>query len=252
MANRRIRSPLKSGAPARWCGNTLGVLVCPSESLSAIGKQARSDGAADSDNVLGDVVEALIGALYLDQGLDVATELIHRLFDPLIAESAGLGAGLDWKTSLQELCAAQGLGVPEYVVDESGPDHMKSFRARVRVGLPAATVVTLLTVVAGRLEDLDTVERAVAIHEPDTVFHLGALSNDPLGDINPLLYRVAQGSQLPGFRDITAGGNAIDNPAEGYDLVSGLGSPNVANLARGLLDAQEALARTSDYLSEGG
>ena len=75
----------------------------------------------------------MLGAVYLDLGLDVATAVIHRLFDPLIAESAGLGAGLDWKTSLQELCAAQSLGVPEYVVDESGPDHMKSFRARVRV-----------------------------------------------------------------------------------------------------------------------
>jgi kumamolisin len=74
----------------------------------------------------------------------------------------------------------------------------------------------------------------------------------PLGDINPLLYRIAQGSKLPGFRDITAGGNAVDNPVEGYDMVSGLGSPNVYNLARGLLDAQEAQSRTSDYLSDGG
>ena len=58
-------------------------------------------------------------------------ELVHRLFDPLIAESAGLGAGLDWKTSLQELCArAVGSACPEYVVAESGPDHEKSFRAR--------------------------------------------------------------------------------------------------------------------------
>ena len=74
----------------------------------------------------------------------------------------------------------------------------------------------------------------------------------PLGDINPLLYRVAQGSKLPGFRDITAGGNAVDNPVKGYDLVSGLGSPNVHNLVRALLDAQEAQSRTADYLSDGG
>ncbi|MEI8082780.1 MAG: putative dsRNA-binding protein, partial [Actinomycetes bacterium] len=47
--------------------------------------------------------------------------------------AAHLGAGLDWKTSLQELTAAHGLGVPEYVVAESGPDHDKSFVAFVRV-----------------------------------------------------------------------------------------------------------------------
>jgi len=99
-----------------------------------LGRGEETTGGRDKSSIVADTVEAVIGAVYLDQGLDVATSLIHRLFDPLIAESAGLGAGLDWKTSLQELCAAQSLGVPEYVVDESGPDHMKSFRARVRVG----------------------------------------------------------------------------------------------------------------------
>ncbi len=59
---------------------------------------------------------------------------MHRLFDPVIDRSAGLGAGLDWKTSLQELTASGFLGVPEYHVEESGPDHQKFFRATVRVG----------------------------------------------------------------------------------------------------------------------
>ena len=76
----------------------------------------------------------MIGAVYIDCGLDEAGALVHRLFDPVIARSAGCGAGLDWKTSLQELTAAQLLGVPEYQVEESGPDHQKSFRAVVRVG----------------------------------------------------------------------------------------------------------------------
>jgi ribonuclease-3 len=52
----------------------------------------------------------------------------------VIDRSAGLGAGLDWKTSLQELTASGYLGVPEYHVEESGPDHQKFFRASVRVG----------------------------------------------------------------------------------------------------------------------
>src|SRR5439155_1517571 len=70
----------------------------------------------------------------LDQGLDAASELVHRLFDPLIEKSSNLGAGLDWKTSLQELTATESLGVPEYLVTETGPDHEKTFTAAARVG----------------------------------------------------------------------------------------------------------------------
>ncbi len=61
-----------------------------------------------------------------------------------------------------------------------------------------------------------------------------------LGDLNPLLYRVAAGSELPGFRDVILGDNAVDVSAPGYDLTTGLGTPNVDNLARNLLDAQNA------------
>ncbi|WP_082690630.1 S53 family peptidase [Mycobacterium sp. M26] len=74
----------------------------------------------------------------------------------------------------------------------------------------------------------------------------------PLGDINTLLYRVAEGAHLPGFRDITLGSNAVDVPGDGYDLVTGLGSPNVANLASDLLDAQTARSIAGDYLPVGG
>lgn len=73
-----------------------------------------------------------------------------------------------------------------------------------------------------------------------------------IGHINPLLYAIARGSRLPGFRDITAGGNAVDTPIRGYDLVTGLGSPNVDNLARNLFDAQQAQLKASDYLPSGG
>jgi ribonuclease-3 len=59
---------------------------------------------------------------------------VHHLFDPLMTQSASLGAGLDWKTSLQELAAQAALGTPEYRVDESGPDHEKEFVASAVVG----------------------------------------------------------------------------------------------------------------------
>ncbi|MGH8869861.1 MAG: ribonuclease III [Actinomycetes bacterium] len=99
-----------------------------------LGRGEETTGGRDKSSILADTLEAIIGAVYLDRGLQVASELVHRLFDPLIARSAQLGAGLDWKTSLQELTAARSLGVPEYVVEESGPDHAKTFTAVVRVG----------------------------------------------------------------------------------------------------------------------
>ena len=98
-----------------------------------LGRGEEGTGGRDKSSILADTLEAIIGAVYLDRGLDTASEFVHRLFDPLIATASGLGAGLDWKTSLQELTASEMLGVPEYHVDESGPDHQKTFRATVRV-----------------------------------------------------------------------------------------------------------------------
>ena len=63
-----------------------------------------------------------------------------------------------------------------------------------------------------------------------------------LGDVNPLLYRVAAGANSAGFRDVTLGGNAVDVAEPGYDLVTGLGSPNVDQLVRDFLDIQRGVA----------
>jgi ribonuclease-3 len=98
-----------------------------------LGKGEETTGGRDKASILADTLEALLGAIYLQYGLDTASEVIHRLFDPLMIESAGRGAGLDWKTSLQELTASLGLGVPEYRIDEAGPDHAKTFTAWVVV-----------------------------------------------------------------------------------------------------------------------
>ncbi|MEW2218277.1 ribonuclease III [Streptomyces sp. NPDC006990] len=99
-----------------------------------LGRGEEGTGGRDKASILADTLEAVIGAVYLDQELEAASELVHRLFDPLIERSSNLGAGLDWKTSLQELTAAEGLGVPEYLVSETGPDHEKTFTAAARVG----------------------------------------------------------------------------------------------------------------------
>ena len=72
--------------------------------------------------------------MYLSGGFEAADQVVHLLFDPLMEAAAGLGAGLDWKTSLQELSAEHSLGVPEYVIEDDGPDHEKTFTAQVQVG----------------------------------------------------------------------------------------------------------------------
>ena len=96
-------------------------------------RDRETTGGRDKASILADTMEALIGTIYLSGGLRAAAEFVHHLFDPLLATAAGLGAGLDWKTSLQELCSAGSLGAPDYRLVESGPDHEKSFVAAVLV-----------------------------------------------------------------------------------------------------------------------
>lgn len=96
-----------------------------------LGRGEETTGGREKDSILADALEALIGALHLGCGLDVAAAIVHRLFDPLLVEAATRGAGLDWKTSLQELGATLGLGAPSYVVEGEGPDHAKTFAAAV-------------------------------------------------------------------------------------------------------------------------
>jgi ribonuclease-3 len=99
-----------------------------------LGRGEEASGGRDKSSILADAVEALIGAVYLDLGTEPTRLVVLRLFADLLDESARLGAGLDWKTSLQELSAGRSLGVPEYQVTESGPDHAKAFHAVALVG----------------------------------------------------------------------------------------------------------------------
>jgi ribonuclease III len=98
-----------------------------------VGHGEEVTGGRDKSSILADTVEAVLGAVYLEHGLDGAAKVVHDLFDPLMYEAATNGAGLDWKTSLQELTAERGLGVPEYVMSSEGPDHEKTFTARASV-----------------------------------------------------------------------------------------------------------------------
>lgn len=99
-----------------------------------LGRGEETTGGRDKSSILADTMEAVFGAVFLDHGIGTAREVIHGLFDPLIEKAAELGAGLDWKTSLQEVAAAAGRGVPEYRVTDVGPDHAKEFSADAVIG----------------------------------------------------------------------------------------------------------------------
>lgn len=99
-----------------------------------LGRGEETTGGREKSSILADTLEAILGAVFLTSGLPGAEELIHRLFTPLITRAADLGAGLDWKTSLQEIAAAHDLGLPEYRVTDIGPDHAKEFSAEAVLG----------------------------------------------------------------------------------------------------------------------
>ncbi len=94
-----------------------------------LGRGEESTGGRDKASILADTLEALIGAAYISHDIVVAADLVLRLVGPLMDSSATLGAGLDWKTSLQELTATADLGVPSYLITDEGPDHAKEFAA---------------------------------------------------------------------------------------------------------------------------
>jgi ribonuclease-3 len=97
-----------------------------------LGNQARGDRAHQSDNVLGDVCEALIGALYLDGGIEPAAGFVRRVWTPHMALDAR--APKHPKSALQEWANGRGLKSPIYeVVSRSGPQHAPVFRVRVTV-----------------------------------------------------------------------------------------------------------------------
>ena len=97
-----------------------------------LGKQAREDGGAESDNILGDVMEALIGASYLDNGFDATRAVILDLWHRELSGDAGTAKHP--KSALQEWAAGNRRSMPQYdVIDRSGPDHAARFTVRVSV-----------------------------------------------------------------------------------------------------------------------
>ena len=98
-----------------------------------LGKGEELSGGRDKSSILADALEAVFGAIYLDRGLDVARELIERLFRPRMEAYARGEGDRDYKTILQELASQELRSMPEYRLEERGPDHAKEFTATVFV-----------------------------------------------------------------------------------------------------------------------
>jgi ribonuclease-3 len=96
-----------------------------------LGKGEEMSGGRDKASILADALEATLGAVYLDLGLGVATELIERLFAPRMTAYARGEGDRDYKTILQELASQDMRSLPEYRIAERGPDHQKEFTATV-------------------------------------------------------------------------------------------------------------------------
>ena len=98
-----------------------------------LGKGEEVTGGRDKNSLLADALEAVIGAIYLQFGFEICTNIVRRLIAQTLDSAVARGAGLDGKTALQELAASLGKGAPEYLVTEEGPDHDKNFTALAMV-----------------------------------------------------------------------------------------------------------------------
>ncbi|OFW67328.1 MAG: ribonuclease III [Actinobacteria bacterium RBG_16_68_21] len=101
--------------------------------LIRMGKGEEASGGRAKPSILADAMEAVIGAVYLDGGLEAARRMVLARWRPLIADRSAEPGGRDYKTRLQEVLVGRGL-VPEYQVVGTGPDHARAFSAEVAAG----------------------------------------------------------------------------------------------------------------------
>jgi ribonuclease-3 len=120
------------------------VALTSGRTLSEVARGSRLQGAlrlgrgatrdADRDSVLENTFEAVVGAIYLDAGIDAVRGIVLRALADRVDPDALLGTIADSKTRLQELTQSRGLGLPVYdIVDQSGPPHEPIFTATVHV-----------------------------------------------------------------------------------------------------------------------
>lgn len=98
-----------------------------------LGRGEDAAGGREKTSILSDAMEAVLGAVYLDGGRQAAFDLIERLFSGRLDDAVDSLHRLDYKSALQELLARDGKPSPDYKVTSTGPDHDKTFTAKVMV-----------------------------------------------------------------------------------------------------------------------
>lgn len=99
-----------------------------------LGKGEDASGGREKASILADAVEAVLGAMYLDGGVEPVRRLVLEQLSERIDQAAERPGDKDYKTRLQEVAAHDGFTPPVYALTESGPDHHKRFHATVAVG----------------------------------------------------------------------------------------------------------------------
>ncbi len=118
----KLRASMVCEPALAECARKIGL-----EEYILLGKGEEHTGGRDRDSIISDVMEAVIGAIYLDGGIDRAREFIYRF---ILNELDGETSIQDSKTTLQEMIQATGFKSFEYrMTDEKGPDHDKTFVA---------------------------------------------------------------------------------------------------------------------------
>jgi len=125
----KLRAAVVNARALADVARTLGVGDC-----LLLGRGELGTGGREKASILADAMEAVIGAVYVDGGLDAARDVVLPLFAPLMESAVAEPGGGDHKSELQELVARLGDPAPVYELADEGPDHDKRFFARVLVG----------------------------------------------------------------------------------------------------------------------
>lgn len=123
----KLRAPLVRGKALARAAERMGL-----GDYLLLGKGEEQTGGRKKQSILADTFEAVVGALYLDGGFDVARGMVLSCLEELIHEIVRLGTG-DYKSDLQEQAAKRTGGIPRYRVRDEGPDHYKTFHVTVEV-----------------------------------------------------------------------------------------------------------------------
>lgn len=124
----RIRSNLVNMGSLAQTARELGI-----GDYVLLSKEEKADGGGEKPSIIADALEALIGAVYLDRGLEEAGGMCMRLFEDRIEEAVSGTLDYDFKSRLQETVVKERGILPRYRLREEGPDHRKTFHAVVYI-----------------------------------------------------------------------------------------------------------------------